>query len=119
MLAFNGNTAMATFGPGRSRVPYYVSKAYLLGPLAEAGLDEPTVIHGGVMTSDGGIHDLRDVPEGSTIDRSLWIRARVNCCPGYLTGLRSTGPLPQSLHHSYAEGPEGHWGTAVSSAAPA
>jgi len=76
MLVIRGDSLVAMHGPRGSRVPYHVSKAYVLGALAESGisLEEPGVIHGGVQTADGRMHDLRELPAGSTVHGSLWIR---------------------------------------------
>lgn len=76
MIGVKGSEVVFMDGPDGGRVPFHISEAYLFAEFAERGLTlaEPNLIHGAVMTSDGIIHDLRDIPEGSTINGDLWIR---------------------------------------------
>lgn len=76
MIGIKGSEVVFMDGPDGGRVPFHITEAYLIAEFAERGLTlaEPNIIHGAVMTSDGKIHSLRDIPEGSTIDGDLWIR---------------------------------------------
>lgn len=62
-------------GPDDHMVPFHITETYLLDLIKEREykLSEPTAIHFAVQISDGRIFDVRDIPDGSRIDGSLWL----------------------------------------------
>lgn len=76
MLILRRNEIVAMFGADGKRVPYHVTESYLIDVIDDLGLvlSEPTTLHGAVQVSDGRIYDLRDIPNGSTVEGGLWIK---------------------------------------------
>lgn len=70
IMTLQGQTIVKIKGPNRSAVPAAISAAYLINEICERDLklDKPSVIDGYVQTSDGKLHDIRDLPKGSVID---------------------------------------------------
>lgn len=54
-------------------VPYHLSEAYIIPFILENGmtLTNPSCIDGAVQTADGTIYDIRDLPDGCTIDGNV------------------------------------------------
>lgn len=70
IMTLQGQTIVKIKGPNRSAVPAAISAAYLINEICERDLklDKPSIIDGYVQTSDGKLHDIRDLPKGSVID---------------------------------------------------
>ncbi|MFC4236256.1 hypothetical protein ACFOY8_13650 [Thalassospira xianhensis] len=70
MLVLKGTEIVDMWGSKQMRVPFHTTETYLLDVIKEEGftLARPSVLHGAVQTDDGTIYDVRDVPDGSTID---------------------------------------------------
>lgn len=76
MLVIEDGVVLSMRGPSRQLVPFHVTEAYLLDLITERGyrLSEPTALHCAVQISDGRVFDVRDIPDGSHINGSLWLR---------------------------------------------
>ncbi len=75
MLVVVDDEVVSMAGFNGKRVPFHVTQAYFIDIIKSKGLRlaDPVVLHGAVQTADGAIYDLRDIPDGSTVNGSLWI----------------------------------------------